>query len=571
MQKNLFFVVLLLLFSTQFLKAQEGGNYFEGKNIEAVYIEYSNTLKDSLNQKGLEAKIANLFKVYPQTSMRTILIDAYTAKVKQLPEVEDAYYDIRPSQTGDLIITLTIKLSSKAQEKSTKSGLFVDGKGLPILFMDNKSLLTTKVALSEMLYSNNNAWYSRDDAMLQGNPLASNPAGKGYTGWVEGWISGGIYGITTLSSKRKIYFYGGASAIMSASGGRELFTDESRIYTAFDDAYLGIFGTKSFSKGNLLSYNFSFGRQQFSIGNGFIIRNTASNGGERAALQLNPRWAADYVGIVSIKWNKLVLQAFQIDPDELPIVNSKTIINGINLETGLSYSNKIGASIMRVPQSSFAYYTPTGSVYSREGLWLYNLRYYKNLAPKQSGLLLKTELAHEQNSNFDMSAFAGYAEIGWSFANSKTSPIITYRFSYFSGDNPNTNTFERWDPLLTGGNGEDWVLGANHYKIVQNSNLISHKIQANIKLGEKVELVPQYLYFFAANNNNIGGNPALSYMSDKEYGQEINLSWKYFRSRRWYFHGHFAQTIPGAGAQEALNNNAKSWFSAMLFFRYSIN
>lgn len=26
----------------------------------------------------------------------------------------------------------------------------------------------------------------------------------------------------------------------------------------------------------------------------------------------------------------------------------------------------------------------------------------------------------------------------------------------------------------------------------------------------------------AANNNNIGGNPALSYMSDKEYGQEIN-------------------------------------------------
>lgn len=571
MQKKIFFVFLLLFFSSQLLKAQEGGNYFEGKNIEAVYIEYRNTLKDSLNQKNLEAKIAFIFQVYPQTSMRTILIDAYIAKINQLPEVEDAFYDIRPSQTGDLIITLSIKLSIKAEEKSSKSGLLVDGKEFPTLYLDNKSLLTTKFALSEMLYSNNNAWYSRDDIMLQGNPLVNNPASKGYTGWVEGWISGGIYGITTLSSKRKIYLYGGTSVIMSASAGRELFTDESRIYTALDDAYLGVFGTKSFSKGNLLSYNISFGRQQFSIGNGFIIRNTASNGGERAALQLNPRWAADYVGITSIKLNKLLLQVFQINPDELSIIDSKTIINGINFETGLNYSNKIGASLMRVPQSSFAYYTPTGAIYSREGLWLYNLRYYKNLAPKQSGLLLKTELAHEQNSNFDMSAFAGYGEIGWNFANSKTSPIVTYRFSYFSGDDPNTNTFERWDPLLTGGNGEDWVLGANHFKIVQNSNLISHKIQANFKWGKKVELVPQYFYFSAANNNNIGGNPALSHMIKKEYGQEINLSWKYFHSRKWYFHGHFAQTIPGAGVQKALNHNSKSWFSAMLFFRYSIN
>ena len=35
------------------------------------------------------------------------------------------------------------------------------------------------------------------------------------------------------------------------------------------------------------------GRQPFQIADGMLIRLTAGNGFERAALQLNPRWAAD--------------------------------------------------------------------------------------------------------------------------------------------------------------------------------------------------------------------------------------------------------------------------------------
>lgn len=571
MLKKCSLLLLLVLFGANMAFAQESGNFLEGENIQSVFIEFENPLEDAQSQKNLKAKIDMLFPVYPQSTVRTILLDAYAAKVRQLPEVENAFYEVRPSLTGDIIVTLKVKLSSALKDKPAKSGVLVGGKDFPMLYMDNKSLLTTRFALAEMLYSNNNSWYGRDDAMLQGNPLVNGPAGKGYTGWGEAWASAGLYGITTLSNKRNIYLYGGASVIMSGTAGRELFTDVSRIYTAFDDAYVGFFGAKSLKNGNLFSYNFSVGRQQFTIGNGFIIRNTASNGGDRAGLQLNPRWAADYLGLATIKYNNWMLQVFQINPDELPIIDSRTVINGFNTEYGNNLGHKLGFTYLNASRSDFGYYTPTGDVFRRNGLNVYNIRYFKNLTQGRPGLLIKTELAHETNANFDMSAFAGYAEVGWSFAKAKASPTFMYRFSYFSGDDPTTKIFERWDPLLTGGNGEDWVLGANHFKIVQNSNLIAHKVQASLRVSKKVELVPQYFYFQAANNNNVGGNPALSYMPKKEYGQEVNLTWKYFHSRKWYFHGHFAQTFPGAGVKEALGGDAKSWFSAMLFFRYSLN
>jgi hypothetical protein len=160
--------------------------------------------------------------------------------------------------------------------------------------------------------------------------------------------------------------------------------------------------------------------------------------------------------------------------------------------------------------------------------------------------------------------------MGWSFAKSPGAPTLKYRYAYFSGDNPNTEAYERWDPLLTGGNGEEWIIGANHFKIVQNSNIHVHQLQANIRPWPKIEFVPQAIYMLAAKHNNVGGNPALGYMPQKAYGSEFNVTVKYYRSKRWYWHGHLAYTIPGAGVKDALDNNAHSWLSAMLFVRYAL-
>jgi hypothetical protein len=550
--------------------AQVSGTFYEGELITSVNYVFENQLTDSLAGRNLEQTVKRAFPVFPQTTVRILLLDAYTNKVRKLTQVADAQYEVRPSQLGGIEITLTVVITDEGKEQKDKTGLLAGGKDFPMLYLDNKSLLTVKFAMAEMLYSNNNAWYGREDEMLNGNPLAHNPAGSGYTGWIEGWFSGGLYGITTLSSKRSMYLYGGVSYLVSGSAGRELFTDQSRIYGAFDDAYIGFLGTVSYPSGNRLTYNLSMGRQQFSVGKGFIIRNTASNGDNRGALQLNPRWASDYLGLTSLRYNNYLLQVFQLDPDELQIVDSRTLIRGINAEWGDGYSNQIGIMLLGVPQSSFNYYTPLGEVLGREGLRLYNIRYYGNKPPGIAGLFYKGELAYERNVNFNMAAFSGYAEIGWSFAKSPGTSALRYRYAYFSGDNPDTERYERWDPLLTGGNGEEWVIGANHFKVVQNSNMNVHQLQANIRPWTKIELVPQAIYMYAAQNNNIGGNPGLGYMPKKEYGYEFNISVKYFQSKRWYWHGHIAYTIPGMGVREALGDDVKPWLSVMMFFRYAL-
>ncbi|WBV53593.1 alginate export family protein [Chryseobacterium gambrini] len=562
--------LLLFFFSAKSTYAQVGSAFYEEEPITNVIFVFQNKLADSLLEKNLEQTVKRAFPVFPQTTVRNLLLDAYLNKVRKLEQVADAHYEIIPSPIGGIDITLTVVISDKVQQHNEKSGLLTGGKDFPVMYQDNKSLLTSKFALAEMLYTNNNAWYGRDDTMLNGNPLAKNPSGKGFSGWLEGWASAGLYGITALSTKHNLYLYGGASYLISGSAGRELFTDKTRGYGAFDDAFIGLLGTKEYSGGNRFAYNLSVGRQKFSVGNGFIIKNTASNGDNRAALQLNPRWAADYLGLASVKYNNWLLQFFRLNPDELPAVDSRTKIQGLNLEWGDAYAHQIGFMALGVPQSSFSYYTPTGNVFGRKGLQLFNLRYYSNSLPNIGGLFYKAEVAYERNTNFKMSAFAGYSEIGWNFKNSKKASALKYRYAYFSGDNPNTETYERWDPLLSGGTGEEWVIGANHFKIVQNSNLIVHQLQGNIRPFPKMELVPQFLYMYAAKNNNIGGNPALSYMPQKEYATEINITVKYFSSRHWYWHGHLAYTIPGAGTKNTLGNNTRPWFSAMLFFRYSL-
>jgi len=564
--------VILFLFCliTFPIIAQVGGAFYEGERITTVNFIYENKLADVEAQKNLELKVKQQFQVFPQTTIRSLLLDGYTNNVRKLEQVEAATYEITPSQLGGITITLTVTVSEKAKLKRDKSGILLGQKDFPILYEDKKTLLTTRFAITQMLYSNNNAWYANKEAMLNGNPLINNPPGKGYTGWIEGWASAGIYGIRALASKWNMYMYGGSSVIFSGSAGRDLFTDEPRFHTAFDDAFVGVMQTNNFKSGNTLTFNLSIGRQQFSVGKGFIIRNTASNGDKRAALQLNPRWAADYLGLTAIRYNNILLQVFQLDPDELDIVDSKTVIRGINAEWGDGYANQIGFMMLDVPRSSFNYYTPVGQVYGRKGLQLLNLRYYNNRPPATAGLFYRGELAYERSTEFDMKAFAGYSEIGWSFANAKGAPTLRYRYACMSGDDPETETYERWDPMLTGGNAEEWVIGANHFKIVQNSNMNVHQLQANIRPWRKIELVPQIMYMHAVTRNNIGGNPALSTLAHKEYGSEFNISVKYFRSRNWYWHGHIAYTIPGTGVQKALNESAKPWFSAMVFFRYSL-
>lgn len=554
------------------LRAQSNNaqSIYEGERIGSIGFVFSRLPADSAKADPLKKEVENAFLVYPFTHFNAFQITYYLAQINNLPFVEEATYQMLPEGDGSFHLQLDVRLAEEGAVTSRKANLFKNPKVFPLIYSRPHTLLTFKFSASEMAYSNNNAWFAEPDPLLTGNPLADHPAGKGYTAWLEGFVMGGVYGIARLIPRWNFHLYGGASYILSFSAGRELFTDRSRFHGETEDAFVGFIGGKRLAGDHEYAYSVLYGRKQFVLGNGWLIINTSMNGEERAALQINPRWAPRRLFLATVRWDKLSGQVFQLRPNELPIFYSHTVLNGVNVELGSNDRLQLGASVLNVPRSDVKYYLPDGEVLTRKGLWVYNVRLYGNRPAGQPGLFYKTEGGYQTNSRYQMRAYAGYGELGWSFARTKGQPALSYRFAYFSGDNPATEAYERWDALYTGGTGEQWVQGSNMYKIVQNSNELSHRVQLTYAPLRKWQTVWQLWSFRAPQKNNLGGNPGLSVMQSRYYGAEVNLTVKYFYSRQWYFHLNTALTFPGDALKKTIGGDLKNWFCLMAFIRYSL-
>jgi hypothetical protein len=535
---------------------------FTGLPIERVEIRIANPSPDAALNDRVTDSVRRRVGLFPGARYAADRTNFALAQARRTPDVADITHEIGFGERDGLVLTVIVTLAGPAAA-GDKAAPF------PVLVDRNGTFVRAKVEAMALYYANNNAWFGRPDAMLQGNPLVQGrPAGRGYEDWVEGYIHTGLSGITPLSEN--FYVYGAASVMATASAGQELFTDETRFHLDVEDAYAGFITGRTTEAGNRIGLNVSAGRQRFTLANAFLIANTAANGHDRAALQANARWAADMTVQAQLFFNDNKLEFFFVDPDELPILDSKTQILGANLELKPANGLMLGGAVLTVPRSTTAYFAPTGQAGTREGLELWDVRFtWSPAKPGMAGPFFGGEYAEQTNRNFPMRARAAYGEIGWSFPAAPWRPSFSYRLGYFSGDDPSTTRFERWDPLLSGGTGEQWVQGANMFKVVQDSNSVAHRFQGRLRPNPKMELVPQLWIFRADSKANVGGNPALQFLSSKDYGYEFNTTAKFFVSRNIYVHGHIAYTMPGAAIRDALDHDADDWLSAMAFIRYA--
>jgi hypothetical protein len=569
--------VFRALVTSAFLLAGQGvvaqsaaGDPLEERLIETVSVVIANPSTDAAVNDRITDAVRRSLALFPGARFSDDRAAAAIGQARRNPAIAAVEYDLEPGLRGGVDVDVVVTLVDAANPQEGNGYLLTgDRADLPLLYDQGGTVLRFKLEALTLYYANNNAWYGRPDLMLAGNPLVVGaPAGAGYDDWIETYLHYGLYGITPLS--QNVYVYGGLSAITSGSYGQELFTDETRTYTGVEDAYVGIITGRTDEAGNRLTFNLTAGRQRFTLANAFLIANTAFNGNERAALQANARWSSDLLILGQVAWNNTKVEAFVVDPDELPVLDTETVIAGLNVESIARPGLLLGASYVTVPQSSQSYFSPVGAIAgTREGLDLWDVRFTYSPPGGQSGAYFGGEIARQTNRNFDMDARAAYGEVGYSFAEAAWSPSVSYRLSYFSGDDPDTATYERWDPLLSGGTGEQWVQGANHFKVVQDSNVIAHRLQARFRPAPRIELVPQLWAFYADQTNNIGGNPALTFMTDDEYGYEANLTVKWFATRNIYVHGHIAYTIPGQSVSDALGGTEEDWLSAMVFVRYA--
>jgi hypothetical protein len=540
--------------------AQVIADPWEGMRIDALRIVLANPPDALAEAAAFEERARGVLDLYPGTSFRNLFLDWGLGKLRNLPWVDEARADLEPGNVDGIIVTVTVTLADKANASAQAAPL-----PFPLLYQTADSLIKFKFMTAGLWYSNQNAWYGQPAAFVGANPLASKPAGAGWSPWVEGAAEFGIQGIGPVAPS--VYVYGSLSYLQSGSAGQELFTDEPRSYGGIEDAYVGIVFGNTWDDGSRLVCNVSAGRQPFQIADGMLIRITAGNGFDRAALQLNPRWAADNLLLAEARYNTLRVQAFRLDPDELPAIDSRTIIDGLNFNGGLGSAMPWGLTYLHVPQSSYGYYTPT-AVGTRAGLNVFDARVsWLPTLPGGTGPYGKAELGYQTNdaNSFPMRAWGGYAEAGYTLGGMPWRPTLSYRLSYFSGDNPATRTYERWDPLLSGGTPEEWVQGINHYKIFQDSNVVAQRFQAKLQPTPTTEVVPQVWLFGADQTNNLGGT--LSQLAGTKLGWEVNVTGKYYPTRNLYFQGGLAATFPLSGVRGAVDGNLNRWVSAMLLAR----
>lgn len=544
----------------------------ETPRIEAVQFQVSNPGQDAYSVERAIDRLRKAMSIFPGDRVSQEKLDFELARLRSNPNVSAAEFDVQRGATGGVVVQVDVELAANAApDRSRPAGALVkdSSQGFPLLYQDSQSFLRVKLETLGLYYGNRNAWYGRPDHFLAGNPMVQGrPSGAGYQGWMEGYVHAGLYGLTPLSPHT--YLYGSGSVMLTGSKGKELFTDRTRSNADIEEAYVGLVTGRTTEPGDRWVLHVSAGRQRFTLGDGMLIVNTAANGQDRAALQANARWASDFVGLAQLRYNQWKLEAFHVNPDELPLLDTHTRINGLNVEHAMAPGLEWGASYLTVPHSTAQYYLPDGSQRQREGLKVYDLRgrWQPNVAG-QSGPFVAAEAAMQRNGRFAMKATAYTGELGYAFAQAVWKPTLSYRYSHFSGDDPGTSRYERWDPLLSGGNGEQWVQGINHFKVVQIGNVNAHRVQLRMRPHQKLELVAQYWRFKADSLLNIGGNPALSMLGSKDYGQELNLTAKVFWSRHLYIHGHIAVTDPGRAVSQALGTPGKKWWSTMVFLRYA--
>lgn len=561
-------IVLILAISSPGAYAQTPSSD-EGRLIESIDVVLANPSADAAANDRVIDLIRRNIGLFPGATFNRAELEIAIARASRQAPVASAELEVGSGRSGGVALTINATLSDKILR--TDRGYLVSGdtKDLPILYDSEGTIIVGKLETLSMLYGNVDAWYGRPDLFLDGNPLASgDTAGSGASGWGEGFIHTGLYGLTPLSDD--IYAYGGLSGIVSGSAGTELFTDESRAYFGVEDAYVGLVGGETYDSGDRLVWNASVGRKRYAIADSMIIGNSASNGDERAALQSNPRWAADMLVLGQLRYNNSLVELFYLDPDELPVVDSRTRMVGLNVETPVGAGFKLGGSYIRVLESDYSYFAltapdPATATLGREGLEVFNARIRWD--QPNGDFFGNAEFALQRNENFDMHATALAAEVGYQFSELAWQPVVSYRYAQFSGDDPDTARFERWDPLLSGGNGEQWVQGINHFKVFQDSNLVAHRLQLRLRPSPMVELVPQFWIFTADSATNLGGNPALSFLGSRELGYEANLTAKWFISPKVMLQGHIAATFPGDAVKEATSGDADTWWSAMAFLR----
>ena len=222
--------------------------------------------------------------------------------------------------------------------------------------------------------------------------------------------------------------YGGFSAVgaltRGGTDGNGLTRDDPSS-VSFETAYVGWKSGEIFPSLQKDALNFSAGRQNFIMGDGFLIGDGHLDQGKDAALWLGGRTAFHETYLAQLDYQKFHADLFDIlshnDVDYLDY-RDRLRLRGANFEWR-EEATTLGASFVK---------TQDADNEIRDNIKVYNLRFKSS--PFKTLLDLNFAAGYVLEKKGSNDANAWYAQSSYSFSQLPWQPTLTYRRSEFSAD-----------------------------------------------------------------------------------------------------------------------------------------
>lgn len=512
----------------------------------------------------------NAFFIKPGTTLNPLITDLAISRINQEENVKTVYYELYDAKTGDgtlnssLSLYIYVELQTIGEKEEKKKGMISSKKinDFPLIYLSGGAQFKFLVNGGLGLYNDENAFFGQGAAFTQGNPIADMPAEAGNRFWLETFLEPGISGITRLGTSY-CYFYGEASALLSARNTTDIFSSGNAVFFDVERLYAGFLIT-SLGNNKDITINASYGQNFFQLNDGFLFSrySGSSNAGDRGSVYSSSRTAFQKNGNLTIQWDKFRLSANFIEPEELfkdKQVNTNYVVSSLNYNDNISID--VGLSYIQTTGGKATYSLPEGSI-QKKGMYVLNPKVWlTNIA--ETGMFFKSEFAYQSHANEDMNSYAWYTGLGYRLKNVKTSPSVYYRYAFMEGDDPNTETYERFDPILTGGLG-NWVQGLNFRKVVGNGNITSHRVEVSSWVTGTMALSLDYFYLRANQLNNLGSLSPISNLKSKDLGHEVTLTLKGLLKEHFTLLGVVSYAFPGEGFQTAFDESLPNWLTVQL-------
>ncbi|WP_036537644.1 alginate export family protein [Oceanobacter kriegii] len=366
--------------------------------------------------------------------------------------------------------------------------------------------------------------------------------------WTEVFVKPGAVARYTVAPSFSLS--AGLSAVATKTlgdGDAGGFTNDKNGDVDLEEAWLGV---------NYDNWSLTAGRQSYMIGSGFIVMDGNLDMFDDGAYWLGPRTAFKASAVLAYESEPFSAELFSLGVDkDLGAFR----MNGANLDVPFN-DGTLGASLIKVKAGS------------ADGLKVVNLRALQQAIPAIDGLMVSAEYAKQtgEGSGVKYDANAWYLTTDYHFGDVGQSPMISYRYAAFSGDDdPSDNTVKSWNALAKGYvDWGTWLIGdiAGNY-LIYNSNEQVHTLRASYGLQPNLILGALNHRIYLDQKNFDSGTGA-SAVSSTAFANETAVYLDWFPNQQTYVSLAYNLTKPLSAAKQTLGDDTMSALELYLAWNY---